>query len=111
MLGAELRYLNAGIYVFHHLVTYAVYFVAEDDPVLFTGFSFKLIQHNAVFRLFDGYDGIACVSQILNSLQWIGIIAPVDGLRCSKRGLFDLSMRRPTKKTTKTQQNDRKPIA
>ena len=35
MLGAKLRYLDTSIYQLHHLITHAVYFVAEYERVFF----------------------------------------------------------------------------
>lgn len=54
MLCAELWYFDASVDGAHCLVAYAINLVAKYEGIFFACFSFKIVQHNAAFGLFNG---------------------------------------------------------
>ena len=68
MFGAKLGDLDAGINVLHYFVAYAVYLVAKYQGIFFIFDGDKLVEHGAVFGLFNRYDAVAIFTQLFNSL-------------------------------------------
>ena len=86
VLGAELRNFNARVAQVNYLLLHTLYFVAEHKRIFCAGLRNKIIEHYALFGLFNGNKRVALFLEFTNSRFGRFVIFPRHGvLRAQRR--------------------------
>ena len=93
MFCTILRNLYTAIRMVNNLLLYPFHFVSHNDSVLLGFIQLEFIKHDASFRLFYRINDIPFVFEVINSINSVINILPVDSELCTQRSLMHFRVR------------------
>ena len=100
MLGTILVNLDTTIRMINHFLLHPFHFISHYDSVLLRLVQFESIQHNAAFRLFYRINNISFFTEVINSINSVINILPVNSELCAQSRLMHFGVGRSSRYST-----------